>query len=935
MKKNLQIHYTVILLLVYIQSGLSQNYDDRKFLIMSENNISASIVNTGLIGTGQNSLLWNNLGYSYFFTPMITGEVINSSGDTLHITSDSYGRDRDPNDGTEWMFLPEFGFSNPNSSEPANSTNKESWPVRWTEWDGEYGLGEIIAENETYYVINDFKNSEFDYFPSINDTSMRGLGVRIGVRIYQFAGGLKDVLILKYFITNKGTKPLEKLYFGFHGDPMIGGIGDYNDDILRISNISAESPTVKKQYADNTIYMYDSDGIGQGGLEIGYWGMKFLETPEDLSLTALNVSGSGSAFQPQNDDKMWEFFNNGIDTTSNYYNSPADILFNFGTGPFSLSVNETKIVKLALFFSENYNDLITDATYVALQHNWVFMGNEPNMSGGNEAYTIKLDDFSNKVSENVDVTWNYSGNSTDARIFLEYSNNKGEDWYPLSTSMQPSENFTWNTSQLEDGVNYILRIIAYNQNTPEEYFYNISNTFTVDDPNKNAKPEIELLNDFSSKIVSNSPLLLEWKSNDADDNQLDIKLEYSFYENGPFNLIASQSYENGINNFSWDLTELPNSETYYLRITASDGKIEGSILSEPFEVNIFEKKFKLSNIKPYQGNATPIIEIQTIDQSSLSNNEYSIQFNVIDDFKTFDLKNITNNEILLSNYEVNQFTSTPLIEGMKITVVDVNNGINYDLSRFSTNSARELKYQIKFPPDLGSNKIKVDEDFLFIFNDPDTSINGEWLFPDTMETLLGEIVAPFSIWSIEGNAPNFSFVVPANFVVYEKNPETQSNGRWDIGEEIIFLPLFSVDATTSYQIVFDFSDEVLPRNGDSLYLITYNEIEDKDEFRFQPDSDFILNIQTNSLQQKYALSNNYPNPFNPSTIINYSIPKQSNVTLKVFDILGREVNTLVNQVQPQGNYKVELDGTSLSSGIYFYRLQAGEFVETKKMIILK
>jgi Leucine-rich repeat (LRR) protein len=97
------------------------------------------------------------------------------------------------------------------------------------------------------------------------------------------------------------------------------------------------------------------------------------------------------------------------------------------------------------------------------------------------------------------------------------------------------------------------------------------------------------------------------------------------------------------------------------------------------------------------------------------------------------------------------------------------------------------------------------------------------------------------------------------------------------------------------------------------------------------------------LPTKLTLFQNYPNPFNPNTTIKYSVPKQSNVTLKVFDVLGSEVASLVNAEQPQGNYVVELDGKNLTSGIYFYRLQAGDpesssgqvFVETKKMIVLK
>ncbi len=85
----------------------------------------------------------------------------------------------------------------------------------------------------------------------------------------------------------------------------------------------------------------------------------------------------------------------------------------------------------------------------------------------------------------------------------------------------------------------------------------------------------------------------------------------------------------------------------------------------------------------------------------------------------------------------------------------------------------------------------------------------------------------------------------------------------------------------------------------------------------------------------YKLFQNYPNPFNPTTMINYSIPKTSLVTIKVYDILGKEVETLVNEQKAPGNYNIEFNANRLSSGIYFYRMQAGSFVSTKKLIILK
>ncbi len=89
------------------------------------------------------------------------------------------------------------------------------------------------------------------------------------------------------------------------------------------------------------------------------------------------------------------------------------------------------------------------------------------------------------------------------------------------------------------------------------------------------------------------------------------------------------------------------------------------------------------------------------------------------------------------------------------------------------------------------------------------------------------------------------------------------------------------------------------------------------------------------MPQLFKLHQNYPNPFNPRTTIRYELPKSSMVTLSVYDILGREVKTLVNEAKQPGTYTVEFDGSGLASGVYFYRLQAGGFVEAKKLLLLR
>jgi hypothetical protein len=90
-----------------------------------------------------------------------------------------------------------------------------------------------------------------------------------------------------------------------------------------------------------------------------------------------------------------------------------------------------------------------------------------------------------------------------------------------------------------------------------------------------------------------------------------------------------------------------------------------------------------------------------------------------------------------------------------------------------------------------------------------------------------------------------------------------------------------------------------------------------------------------NLPTAFRLEQNYPNPFNPSTTIRFAIPQRSHVTLKLYDILGRKVATLVDERLQPGEYKVVFDAGALASGVYVYRIQAGEFVRSMKLMLLK
>jgi hypothetical protein len=102
-------------------------------------------------------------------------------------------------------------------------------------------------------------------------------------------------------------------------------------------------------------------------------------------------------------------------------------------------------------------------------------------------------------------------------------------------------------------------------------------------------------------------------------------------------------------------------------------------------------------------------------------------------------------------------------------------------------------------------------------------------------------------------------------------------------------------------------------------------------------SEMITGIASSSTQSPavFKLEQNYPNPFNPSTTIRYALRQRAHVTLSVFNTLGQQVATLVNDVQEAGYHDIRFDATGLASGVYFYRLQAGTYVETKKLLLVR
>ena len=302
----------------------------RRDAILNGNRITTQIFNFGSISAPGNTItdiVWNGLGYGYEFGPFVAAEIVDTFREDgrardpqsvplrddagnpilddagqqvygMHIVSDglvSNGGEISPDGSAFWGWQPipcaepvgnfqGIQVVNPISTKiPTNDASDEdldgkpdSWPDDWYNevleqylWPGALQQGASNADKETLYFMNDYSNSEFSYWPFRSDSTKRGLGLEVEVRLYQWANPLaEDVIFLIYKITNKSEKDLEKVIFGMWGDPHVGGPGDWSDDWAFYDQDL------------NMVFAWDDDGRSDiAGRVPGYFGYKFLESP--------------------------------------------------------------------------------------------------------------------------------------------------------------------------------------------------------------------------------------------------------------------------------------------------------------------------------------------------------------------------------------------------------------------------------------------------------------------------------------------------------------------------------------------------------------------------------------------------------------------------------------------------------------------------------
>jgi|GEM_PF-839519 len=310
------------------------------------------------------------------------------------------------------------------------------------------------------------------------------------------------------------------------------------------------------------------------------------------------------------------------------------------------------------------------------------------------------------------------------------------------------------------------------------------------------------------------------------------------------------------------------------------------------------------------------------------------------------------NPMLTAEDVKNAITGTAVQDAMTASVP--NNRWGYGKMDIFSAVVRELGYSILFDRELlmyhgsmlSSHTLTGDNKVALRFS---PSIDGflSGLFVSIMDILPQDGSLQIELFSNNGGEPGVSLHGPITVDLHDLL-DTYFNyiNLYGLDTEIeagsdYFIVLSLTDPSSSMSVAFD---RGISNAGRSL---VYDNTSWNTFLHDGASREFLLQVEVTSLDDvtsvadlseipaEYTLHQNYPNPFNPSTVIRYGLSQQSPVTLTVYNILGQQVAGLVNEVQAAGNYEVTFDASHLPSGVYVYRLQAGGFVEAKKLVLVK
>ena len=503
-----------------------------------------------------------------------------------------------------------------------------------------------------------------------------------------------------------------------------------------------------------------------------------------------------------------------------------------------------------------------------------------------------------------------------ARVMIEFSSDGGMSWSTLLDTLSSDTVATWNTTGAEDGTRYVLRIRA---TTDSLYGYaQTDGTFTLDNPG-NGAPDIVLLEPSGGDHLS-AEATVRWSAADPEGDPIAITIESSPDSGTTWLPVATTG---NLGSHLLDTRQLANSPLSRLRLRASDGQLARETVSAVFTVFNTRPSLADTLVEHVEGIADGTVSVRIIDPGTLNGHRYRLEFH--DSLpKAFSVQDLTLGTTVLHRFPLPAVGGeTDPFDGIRLVFED------YDPPRVSEDSTRwsmgtsTLHPQVVVPTiDPGTGPITgvpYPADYLLrVFDQTvDTSGSQYGWFPTPVN---------FTVWNTtEGHQVD---------VLFADLDADQRLGRFDI--VVILESDTAGEPILSWQLFFSGDDTSIPPvGGDAFRLKVLKPFSESDVYEFTADPGGVVSVENGGLPTAFKLEQNFPNPFNPSTTISYSIPERGLVRLEVFDLLGRRVATLLNETQEAGRHSVTFRPEGLASGVYIYRLEARGVSAAGKMLLLR
>lgn len=940
---------TSLLVLLFLSSAYTQHTPsdergDPAFRIktnINESLINTTIFNFGLTGRESGSFpiseqtpyewpKFSNHVYLALAGIFIGGEVVDENGNTQHVIDVmSY---RTSPEGESWNFEPVPGYYNYSFQQIANNKTQQSWPEFWPDrlddpndpgwagsWDGFLGKNIFIDGQEFYYKFSDDLYDRYNYFPDTTDYLRKGLGLLIKSRTVEMSDPVfNDILFQVYSIKNDGTKSIDKMGLTMWIADFIGGNGDSQDDRF---NYDLEN---------NLIYFYDDDGHAPefGDLPVGCFGVAFLKTPnstsssDELGITSINYFPAG-ALNIQDDETMWNDF-----MIPDQFDPPNVIPGEYdafvSASEFSLQPGESTDFILSINFGngETLDDKLADMRNNFELSRLVY---NSNFSMQPDVVQINNPQAGEIISGNVNVSWNPNQSNVE-KSYVLFSSDNGLNWNLIHNDSTGSNNFDWNTTEVPDGILNKLRVYSLSPNGT--VLGETEGLFIINNPG-NAAPQIFIINVQSGDTLKEF-YNVQWISGDAEGDDFQIDLFYKVDDQPEWKTIVSSL--TNVNDFEWNTWELPNSNSYQMNAISYSTSDSSNFMVEDFIINndrlIFENSLiNLTNNIP----ATGIFEVHIVKQWKLTGHDYIVEFDSTSgdqlSYNVYDQS--TGLKVVDNATEVNGVVEGPYFDGIRLYIENDTLEPIEELSGWNSVEVYDYVFNqfIWYNPWIVGSPIRAD-----------------------FEIPIGEVGLDTSESIILGT--NTFASKPVNFIINNLATGEKQKFGFIESDTSTGQGKFSINGASKDRIIILDEDENgnqiytywtylntnngfrQPATGDTLFLYTTKPFLKGDSIFFSTQN--ITSVENKGdMPDDYFLSQNYPNPFNPITTIDFGIARTSLVKLTVYDLLGQKVQQLANDVMNPGHYKLTFDGSKLSSGVYFYRLEADNFVAVKKLLLLK